>query len=125
MPRRRQQTHKGAATKESQAPTEGIGPTQKQQIGSLAMLAEAAEAALLLRNSQRPGFQREPTLFDDDDFLRDFSPITDREQSIVPEIIPPLIIRTSPVKPKPNKFTNITREIVGNREVVATMEEDK
>ena len=58
------------------------------------MLAKAAEIALQLRNSQR-----EPPFFNDDDFLRDFSPITDREQSIAPETVPPLAIRTSSAKP--------------------------
>ena len=43
------------------------------------MLAEAAGAALLLRNEQRPEPQHEPAVFNDDDFLRDFSPITNRE----------------------------------------------
>jgi hypothetical protein len=89
------------------------------------MLAEAAEAALLLRNSQRPGPQREPAPFYDDDFLRDFSPITDREQSVVRETVPPLTIRTTPARPKPNKFTNIAGEIVGNQEIIATVEEDE
>jgi hypothetical protein len=137
MPPRRR--HKVAATKEtqptllrpdSQVPTpdpalEGIDPTQKQQIGSLTMLAEAAEAALLLRSSQRPGPQREPPPFDDDDFLRDFSPITDCEQSVVHETVPPLTIRTSPAIPKPNKFTNIAREIVGNQAPIEEEEEQE
>jgi hypothetical protein len=74
--------------RESQEPTvsptpdpalEGMDPTQKQQTGPLTMLAEAAEAALLLRNSQRPEPQHVPAFFNDDDFLRDFSPITNRE----------------------------------------------
>jgi hypothetical protein len=140
LPRRRQQMHKVAATKKTQPaplrresqvltvlPTpdpalEGTDPAQKQRIGALTMLAEAS---LLIRNSQRPEPQREPDLFNDDDFLRDFSPITDREQSVVRKTVPPLLIRTSPARPKPNKFTNIAREIVGNREVVATIEEDE
>ena len=88
------------------------------------MLGETAEVALLLRNSQRPEPQREPAVFDDDDFLRDFSPIIDREQSIIRETVPSLTIRTIPTRPKPSQFTNITQEIVDNREVVTTVEEE-
>ena len=69
MPRRRQQTRKVAAAKETQpAPLrresqvltvsltpdpalEGTDPTQKQQIKPLTLLAEAAEVAPLLRSS--------------------------------------------------------------------------
>jgi hypothetical protein len=139
-PRRRQQMHKVAATKKTQPaplrresqvltvlptpdPTlEGTDPAQKQRIGALTMLAEVS---LLIRNSQRPKPQRESNLFDDDNFLRDFFSITDREQSVVRKTVPPLLIRTSPARPKLNKFTNITREIVDNREIVATIEKDK
>jgi hypothetical protein len=71
------------------------------------------EVALLLRNSQRPGLQIN---------LRNFSPIADREQSVVRETVR-LTIRSSPATPKPNEFSNITREIVANREIVATVGE--
>lgn len=77
-----------------------------------------------MHHSQHPEPQCERALSDDDDFLRDFSPIADREQSVVRETVP-LTIRTSPARPKPNKFTNIAREIVGNREVIPTVEEEE
>lgn len=65
------------------------------------------EVALLLRNSQRPAPQV---------YLRNFSPITDREQSVVRETVPPLTIRSSPATLKLNEFSNITREIVATVE---------
>jgi|SRR5271155_2320104 len=68
------------------------------------MLAEAAEAALLRHSSQRPEPRREPAPFN---------------TSVIRETIP-LTIPTSPARPKPNKFVNITREIVETIE-----EEDK
>jgi hypothetical protein len=83
-----------------------------------------AQAGLLARNSQKPVSsepqERDRELFSDaDSFLRKLSPVGDREQSDTHEIDPPLPIRASPVKPRPNRFADIAADIAG------TVEEDE
>jgi hypothetical protein len=101
---------------------EGIQPAQKQ-VEPLIVLAQAAgeaqaqAAELQVRNLLRP------ELFSDaDSFLRELSDGSLRKRSPVRETVPSLALRPSP---KPNRFTNIAREIVGVPPVVDSVEEER
>lgn len=83
----------------------------------MTMLAQAAE--LQVGNSQKPELDPQQGLFSDtDSFLRELSPNSDREHSVIRETVPPLPIRPSL---KHKKLANIGQETVG---ISRTIEED-
>jgi hypothetical protein len=49
---------------------------------------------------------------DADSLLLDLELDNDRERSVVREAVPPLPVRSSPARPKPNRFMNEARAIV-------------
>ena len=114
------------APRQSQVPTASPSPDP----GPLTVLAQAAALApaaeLQVRDSQQPDAPGPgPGLFEDaDSFLRDLSPINEREpaEPAEPAYSPPLPLRPSP---KVNRFTDIARGIVGLPSVEDDSEEER